>query len=292
MYYTRYSENDRLAFKLMVASLMSLDAFHEALIIIYFYHYAITNFGDYDALQQSTWYVLIEVPITILMGTMIQLFFAWRIYHLSKKNLVIPLVVAILAIAALPPSVLFVTTVWGKELLAATVLGKKWTISIISLELTGDVIIMCSMMYYLQKTKSTFTGTNKILTRMITYSLNTCLLTTVFASLALITFLTLPSNLVYSPFFFILARLYPCSFISTLNSRDGLRQELSHSVQLASLSSGARSTMSHSSRPSVPKRYSVAFTEAPEDAADPRQEDAPWNKGLPRVPSKTNLSTE
>lgn len=40
--------------------LRSLDAFHEALIIIYFYHYAITNFGDYDALQQSTWYVLMS----------------------------------------------------------------------------------------------------------------------------------------------------------------------------------------------------------------------------------------
>ncbi|ETW79417.1 hypothetical protein HETIRDRAFT_233377, partial [Heterobasidion irregulare TC 32-1] len=68
--------------------------------------------------------------------------------------------------------------------------------------------------------------TNRAIDLLIEYALNTSLLTTMFAIATLITFVTMDKTLVYTPFFMILVRLYSCSFMSTLNSRDVVRQEL------------------------------------------------------------------
>ncbi|EJD50436.1 hypothetical protein AURDEDRAFT_160338 [Auricularia subglabra TFB-10046 SS5] len=70
-------------------------------------------------------------------------------------------------------------------------------------------------------------STNRAITLLVTYTLNTGLLTTVFTILTLAVFVkTCDTTLLYTPFFFILARLYTCSFMSTLNSRKRIRRAM------------------------------------------------------------------
>ncbi|ETW79426.1 hypothetical protein HETIRDRAFT_321761, partial [Heterobasidion irregulare TC 32-1] len=91
-----------------------------------------------------------------------------------------------------------------------------------------------------------FIRTNRAINLLITYALNTCKLPCtlritissspvissihyihrVFAVTTLITFMALHESLAYAAFFFILVRLYSCSFMSTLNSRSIVRQQL------------------------------------------------------------------
>ncbi|KAH9834521.1 uncharacterized protein C8Q71DRAFT_849356 [Rhodofomes roseus] len=51
-------------------------------------------------------------------------------------------------------------------------------------------------------------------------------LTTVFTLICFITWYMLASTLIYAPFYFILVRLYSCSLMSTLNTRNNVRQVL------------------------------------------------------------------
>ncbi|ETW79471.1 hypothetical protein HETIRDRAFT_322662 [Heterobasidion irregulare TC 32-1] len=96
--------------------------------------------------------------------------------------------------------------------------------------------------WYARRTSSL--STNRAISLLIAYALNTCKLPSmlkissspviffiyhihrVFAVTTLITFMALHESLAYAAFFFILVRLYSCSFVSTLNSRSIVRQQL------------------------------------------------------------------
>lgn len=41
------------------------DTFHLVLLMIYFWHYAVTHFGSVTSLTQVTWYVLPESPYSL-----------------------------------------------------------------------------------------------------------------------------------------------------------------------------------------------------------------------------------
>jgi len=75
LYYTKYSKNDQLPMKFMIATLWQvidnyiyifwvvsrvLDSIHLALVTMMVYHYTISNWGDAIALSRTTWYCFVE----------------------------------------------------------------------------------------------------------------------------------------------------------------------------------------------------------------------------------------
>ncbi|KAH9918465.1 uncharacterized protein B0H18DRAFT_937814 [Fomitopsis serialis] len=57
-----------------------VDTFHVILLTISYYHYTVTNFGDYIALENDVWSLSVQVGVGALAGFLVQLFFAYRIY--------------------------------------------------------------------------------------------------------------------------------------------------------------------------------------------------------------------
>ncbi|KAH9958660.1 hypothetical protein BGW80DRAFT_1449369, partial [Lactifluus volemus] len=99
-------------------------------------------------------------------------------------------------------------------------------VSGLSLEVVSDLIITLSMVHYLvvpvrgSTVKRSATSLTAIL---VFYCIHSGLITLIFAIICLATYVCYPRSLVYAPFFSILARLYSCSFLAILNSRDNLR---------------------------------------------------------------------
>ncbi|KZT64978.1 hypothetical protein DAEQUDRAFT_731950 [Daedalea quercina L-15889] len=91
-----------------------------------------------------------------------------------------------------------------------------------------DLVIAGTTIYYLQKGRSDFhrRRTMKAINLLIAYTLSTCILAMVFSIVCLITWFTVNQGLVYALFYFTLVRIYPCSFLSTLNSRATVRRVL------------------------------------------------------------------
>lgn len=226
LYYTEHCSNDGRFVKVFVAALMLLDTLHVVLLAHFLYHYTITNFGDYAALVPNMWSILVEVVIGDLLSTLVQFFFAYRVYCLSKKRIVIPALVCLLSLGQLSCAFGFTITSFHLRSFANSHSDIPWTTASISAEVACDALITGLMIYYLRKGRTQFQKTNRAINLLITYSLNTSLLTTVFAVTTLITFMALHESLAYAAFFFILVRLYSCSFMSTLNSRSIVRQQL------------------------------------------------------------------
>ncbi|TFY61410.1 hypothetical protein EVJ58_g4529 [Rhodofomes roseus] len=83
-----------------------------------------------------------------------------------------------------------------------------------------DLVIAAANVYYLEIRRTLSQRTNKAIKLLIVYSLNTYALATVFTL-----WLACP-GLVHAALEFILVRLYPCSLLSLLNSRESIRRAL------------------------------------------------------------------
>ncbi|KAI0791246.1 hypothetical protein C8Q75DRAFT_67192 [Abortiporus biennis] len=68
------------------------------------------------------------------------------------------------------------------------------------------------------------TRVDRVINTLMTYMINTGLLTSICALLCLITFITLPGRYVYFAFYFVLSKFYVNALLATLNSRGALRQ--------------------------------------------------------------------
>ncbi|ETW79405.1 hypothetical protein HETIRDRAFT_322457 [Heterobasidion irregulare TC 32-1] len=240
LYYTQHCSNDGRFLKAFVAILTLLDTFHVALLVHFMYIYTITNFGDYRALPSMSPSINIERRQDLL-SVLVQIFFAYRIYCLSgRRTPILP--------ASIPRTSMFgtlyllrpkadefniTTAAMIGEVLRFIVIGfhtptffsgrpkiLPWTIISTSAEIGCDALITGFMIYHLRKNRTQFKRTNRAINLLITYALNTSVLT------GLVKFLTLHQSLVFAALFFVLVRLYFCSFMSSLNSRDFVRQEL------------------------------------------------------------------
>lgn len=93
----------------------------------------------------------------------------------------------------------------------------------LSADIACDVVITGAMCFLLDHKRTAYERTNRIITTLKIYVLQSCLLTTVCATASLALWIALPHTLAYAPFYFLLIRLYLLSFLSILNSRDHLR---------------------------------------------------------------------
>ncbi|KAJ7929551.1 hypothetical protein B0H13DRAFT_1859545 [Mycena leptocephala] len=89
------------AYSIKVALLMALDTLHLALLSHSFYSTTVTNFGDYVELGQAPWSLLVQVVVGDLLSALVQFFYAYRIYILSKKSLVFPVMIGICSLGQL-----------------------------------------------------------------------------------------------------------------------------------------------------------------------------------------------
>jgi len=264
LYYTRYCCRDGIALKSFVGLVMGLDTLHVALVVLAGYHYAVMDFGNYASLLGPYWSLIWEELIGGTMTVLVNLFFAWRICKLGR-NIYIPCVIFVLIAAKL----VCITGFVGESEMKGTEawrIGNKaiaWQIAAISISTACDGIITICTIYYLQKGRSGFFRTNQAINYIITYMVKTCMLTTIFNMLTLIFWVKNRSSLLYSLFYFIVIRLYSCTFLSIINSRLCVRKELDASDE--------------QSRISTPNRYSVlAFTPTPITPRVPRIFDEPY----------------
>ncbi|KZT68544.1 hypothetical protein DAEQUDRAFT_727637 [Daedalea quercina L-15889] len=226
LYYTQYCRNDGRAVKLFVAFLMTLDTFHVALLATVYYYYTVTHFGDFVTLQADTWSLSAQVTVGGFLSCLVQFFFAYRLYNFSGKQLWLPTSICIISLGQLGTSTAYTAVGWTNRFFNESQKATPYVTAGLVCDIACDSLIAASMIYFLRKKRTMFHKTQMALDLMITYTLNTCLLTTVFTVICFITWYTETDTLIYSIFYFILVRLYSCSLVSTLNTRDNIKTVL------------------------------------------------------------------
>ncbi|CAA7265496.1 unnamed protein product [Cyclocybe aegerita] len=216
LYYAQY-KGDKAWIKIFVAGLFLADTVNTIFMFVYLYRCFITFFGDNEALSTADWLFATEPSTTAsgLIACAVQLFFAWRVYVLSKTWIYAGCITA-LAITGGIASIVTAVEVGRTPSFVDFQNFKATVIVWLASEAICDVMITT----VLRKHKTGFQRSDMVVDRIIRITVQTGLITMIVASLDLLFFLIDPSG-THLLFNFPLAKLYSNSLMSSLNSRRG-----------------------------------------------------------------------
>lgn len=219
LYYANF-RSDRSILKLFVGFLFVADTLNAIFDLHFIYDYLITHFGDLHYASASNWSFTTDPVMTSIIAFSCQLFFAWRVYRLTK-SWVWPAIIAVLSAASLLGAI--GTTIGVSIVLHFAEFQKFQSVVIVWLlcAALADIVITFSLIRTLSKSRTGFQATDDLITKLIRTTIQTGALTTVFAIIDLILFLASPTTL-HLVFNLPLAKLYVNSLLSTLNARTAI----------------------------------------------------------------------
>ncbi|KAF9258571.1 hypothetical protein L218DRAFT_948290 [Marasmius fiardii PR-910] len=192
-YYRRYP-NDRRLYKFMVGAVGILEVTEEAFIGHYLYHYMITNYTNPAAffIEDFVWSLMLPVVIGAVVGTIVKLCFAMRVWRFSEQNIFITGLIAILTLAQLALGITFTAKSYAlRKLMLAPRLKIIASLSLGSGALT-DIITALTLCYYLRKFRTGYGQAHQLVYKLSLYAINTGTLTSIMSLGALIFVESLP----------------------------------------------------------------------------------------------------
>ncbi|KAJ7027473.1 hypothetical protein C8F04DRAFT_89231 [Mycena alexandri] len=262
IYYGRFP-NDTRNMKIMVAFVWILEFAQAICISIALYKWTITSFGIPLIVPPKTFDISIFFSGVIsacgryihcpthpacfpCAGSCpsVQGFFSFRIYTLSR-TLFIPIVSWILSFLRLVVGTAVFITAFRMTALPIFEAQFGWLITTAaSIGVGNDLLITVTLVLVLQKQRGEVQArTIPLVDRLIVWTMETGLMTTVASLATLICFLTMKGNLIWGGVFVVVSRLYSNSVLASLNSRATLRS-MNTGYPSAALSSTMRSQIS------------------------------------------------
>ncbi|KIK04892.1 hypothetical protein K443DRAFT_394828 [Laccaria amethystina LaAM-08-1] len=227
-YFTHQS--DRWPLKVLVSCVMLTDTIHMGLITHTVYTYTITNWGNTAFLGELVRTLLVEVLFNGLTTFMVQCFLATRIWRLSDGKVWLIVIVVLLILGEFGVNLAYTIISLRFETFAQLTHLKAVSLTTNALAATGDIIIAASLCTLLHRSRTGFHRSDTIITKLMVFSINTGLLTSLCALASLVSILAWPTTFIYIAFFFCIGRLYTNSLLATLNARKKIR-ELSNGIE-------------------------------------------------------------
>ncbi|KAF7432827.1 hypothetical protein PC9H_004770 [Pleurotus ostreatus] len=232
-YYDRYP-TDAWYIKYLVASVWVFDTIHQVLISHTVYHYLVSNYTNPAMLANIIWLSLICL--------LVQGFLTMRVWRMSNKNKILTFIVLCLVIAEFGMMQL---QTW---LELSQLKGLSMAVNVLAA--AGDALIAASLVFLLRRSRTGFKKSDTMISRLIVFTVNTGLFTSICAVMSLVSIIVWGNTLIYVAFYFSLGRLYSNSLLATLNARQEIRN-LADEMDTLSLSfrSGPSSFGSGSKKP-------------------------------------------
>ncbi|KLO06657.1 hypothetical protein SCHPADRAFT_837763 [Schizopora paradoxa] len=222
IYFRQYRNRDSRRTKSMVLSAWALDVVHTVFICQGIWHYLVLNWGNLGELDHLTWTVGMSIAITGLITVLVHMFYAMRVWRLSKHNAWITGLIVILACVRLG-SALKISRLRLKHF-SSFISDFRWLFTFgLALSALIDVIITGTLCYYLRSSVTGYSSIDDIIHRIILYTINNGLFTCLASLIDMVCAASMPHNFLFLSLHFIIAKCYVNSLLSSLNSRDALR---------------------------------------------------------------------
>ncbi|KAF9522503.1 hypothetical protein CPB83DRAFT_777022 [Crepidotus variabilis] len=223
LYYVTYKRSDKLWIKLFVSGLSVVDCLNTAFDLAFLYDALIIKFGDVQSLQKTNWRKFPSWKPRAVIGMSVQLFFAWRIYTLTKS----PIWPGIIGAVALLCGATGIVTGYKVVQVGYFSQFRKFKsiviVSLLSAAVDDAIITVILVLFLCQKHKSGYKRSDLMVNRIVRFTVQTGLMTVIFAILNLVFYLADPSG-IHLLFNFPIPKLYSNSVMSGLNSRRAWRQ--------------------------------------------------------------------
>ncbi|KAF7296353.1 hypothetical protein HMN09_01105400 [Mycena chlorophos] len=225
IYHGRFPD-DRVRLKALVAFLWLMEGAHLGMITNLAYTWMVTDFGQPELMLGRIPRSLSgTIIVTSVISVTVQGFFSYRIYALSRSWLATVFSYSITLVRLGLGTSIFALSLTAPSLAAFNAQYQWLLITLWSLTAAGDITITLALVYLLWRQRSkVMSHTTQLLDKVIKWTVETGVTTSLFTTLMLICFHTMPDNLVWMAFFFIEARLFVNSLLAALNSRTVLRE--------------------------------------------------------------------
>ncbi|KIK61214.1 hypothetical protein GYMLUDRAFT_43293 [Collybiopsis luxurians FD-317 M1] len=230
-YFMNYP-GDKIQLKILVWALWLMDSLHITLVTYCVYFYLVINFMNPSGLANINWSFNITLLLNTILAVVVQIFFTRQIFTLIRRPFRILLTVVIgFAVAGHLCFGIesFVFLFVSKTFIAydeSHVVRFAAVIPFCVFNVLSDVLITTMLCTFLQESRTDLGWNNSLITRIITYAVNRCLLTTLSSITEVILFATLPQSLWWLALDFSIGKLYTNSLLASLNSRRSLRRQI------------------------------------------------------------------
>ncbi|PPR00856.1 hypothetical protein CVT26_012491 [Gymnopilus dilepis] len=250
MYYKTYPL-DMKYLKALVLVICILDTCHTAFIWTALWSYLIDNYGEPGAIDIIHWCVCLPmfisrltghisrnialtIVVTAIVTFLVQLFFSYRIFMLSKKNYFIAAPIVIMALLRLVSACVSTAEMYVfvqlqtaqrlREINARFHLGTftqfralvQWVFtSGLSLSTAADFLITGSLFILLHNSRTGAPNVNALIDGLIMYAFETGLLTSAGTVVSMICWLAMPRNIVFLGLHFVIGKSYAISLLVT-----------------------------------------------------------------------------
>jgi hypothetical protein len=153
-----------------------------------------------------------------LVGSIVKICFALRVWKFSRGNYLVTGLIIGMVIAQFATAIFYTTKTFQLHVGQAGQIKSIGSVAL-SLGVVTDVFTAASLSYFLHKMRTGFKRSDTLINRLIIYSVNTGMLTSVFSAAVLATYNIMPINFVYMSLYFILCKLFANSCVATLNTR-------------------------------------------------------------------------
>jgi len=225
-YYNNFPK-DPLYLKAVVAYIVIVELLRLAFSINGEYYYLVLEWGNPLALANLVWSSQITLLLSALVEVVVRLYFAYRVFIMSRHNWYITPVIVLLALANMAVG----GATWAISLKDTvvtdhTALLHSFGTAGLSLGLVTDWSISLSLIYFLLKSRTGMSQTNSIINYIVFYTINMGLITSMtdVVVLGLSLWNSAKPQLYFLALFQVLGNLYAISLLASLNSRMSIRE--------------------------------------------------------------------
>jgi len=221
-YYQTYT-SDGILIKGTVFTLLILEALRNAFSMHAIYKYTILDYSNPKGLLAASWTAIMTVGISGAIVFVVHLFYVRRIYHISKKNIPLVILLSMLSLAHFGTSLEVTIRSFHMKFFAILESSKdiENVDAVLALAVATDLIIAGSLSFYLHTSRSGVGSTNTLINKLITHAVNNGVLTSV-ASIVILILAATEVNLIFFAIFQIVGSLYTNPMMANLNSRQSL----------------------------------------------------------------------
>jgi hypothetical protein len=236
--YHNYFPKDKRILKAVVYYVVFMEALRLGLGFHGVYYHILAYWGN-ASIPKPAWTSEIFLLLSALTEVAVRLYFAYRVYIMSQRNLYITTLLVTLCLAHMSVGV----ATWGvsfinQNLSAFTPVLHNLGTASLALSVTTDWCISLSLIYFLLRNRSGMANTDTIINRIVFYTINMGLITSCFDICVLgLSLWNSPHPQLYSiALYQIVGNLYANSLLASLNSRITLRHTPTAHVAMSDFS--------------------------------------------------------
>ncbi|KAG1822497.1 uncharacterized protein BJ212DRAFT_807531 [Suillus subaureus] len=220
VYFQTHRDTGTTFYKLAVICLWILDALHLVFIVHCVYYYLVINYANIGALMDVVWSFKLQILLEILIIQGVHFLYLYRVWIVNKgRSRILPFTVGIIIISNSGVAIALIWALYQCRMFSDLV-KMEWTTFLTLGSITfADFIIASSLCYLLATSRTGFSSTDSLITKLMAYIINTGCLTSMCSMAAIITCAVMPTNFIFVAIEFLLAKLYVNSFIALLNAR-------------------------------------------------------------------------